>query len=141
MIFPEASIYAYTPVRSTEMAELTVHSNLLPAEPLRKRVPERDTDGGPLADVMVLLPGLRDLPQHLLRTAIAQIQPRISYLTRKTQIRRTLDRAGNGGAAGNFSLSVGAMWGVRRRERRRATDRLIRLGESLALATRRRPGR
>ena len=79
MIFPEASIYAYTPMRSTEMAELTVHCNLLPAEPLRKRVPERDTDGGPLADVMVLLPGLRDLPQHLLRTAIAQIQAVCAY--------------------------------------------------------------
>ena len=56
------------------MAELTVHRDILPAEPLRKRVPERDSDGGPLADVMVLLPGLRDLPQHLLQRAVAQIQ-------------------------------------------------------------------
>ncbi len=56
------------------MAELTIHRELMPAEPLRKRVPERDADGGPLADVMVLLPGLRELPAHLLQKAIAQIQ-------------------------------------------------------------------
>ncbi len=56
------------------MAELTVYRDILPAEPLRKRVPERDADGQALADIMVLIPGLRELPQHLLQAAVARIQ-------------------------------------------------------------------
>ncbi len=55
------------------MTELTVFRNILPGEPLRKRIPERSADGCALADVMVLLPGLRELPQHLLQGAITRI--------------------------------------------------------------------
>jgi len=39
-------------------------------EPLRLRVPTHDEDGRPLSDFMVLVPGLRDKPRHLIDAAL-----------------------------------------------------------------------
>lgn len=43
-------------------------------QPLYKRAPGRDENGKPVADFMLLIPGLRDLPKHLLRQKVAVIQ-------------------------------------------------------------------
>ena len=40
------------------------------AEPLRNRAPAHDENGRPLSDFMILIPGLRDKPQHLIDTAV-----------------------------------------------------------------------
>jgi hypothetical protein len=43
------------------------------AEPLRLRVPTHDEDGRPLSDFMVLIPGLRDKPRHLIDATINDV--------------------------------------------------------------------
>ena len=40
------------------------------AEPLRKRAPSHDENGKPLSDFMMLVPGLRDKPKHLVDSTI-----------------------------------------------------------------------
>lgn len=41
------------------------------AEPLHRRVPTADEDGKPLADFMMLIPGLRDWPRARFERALA----------------------------------------------------------------------
>jgi len=43
------------------------------AEPLRKRAPSHDERGRPLSDFMMLIPGLRDKPKHLIDHAIQDV--------------------------------------------------------------------
>ncbi|MFP4560843.1 MAG: hypothetical protein ACLFRB_03820 [Thiohalorhabdus sp.] len=45
-----------------------------PSAPLWKRVPSRDPEGRPLADFMMLIPGLRDRPESDLRATVAEIE-------------------------------------------------------------------
>lgn len=47
---------------------------LLAGEPLWKQVPTRDETGRPLADFMMLIPGLRDRPRASLSAVLAQVQ-------------------------------------------------------------------
>lgn len=42
-------------------------------QPLYERVPTRDEEGRPLSDFMMLLPGLRDQPQHQLSAVLARV--------------------------------------------------------------------
>lgn len=49
-------------------------SLLGPAEPLWKRAPTRDASGKPLHDFMMLIPGLRDREEALLREAVSRIE-------------------------------------------------------------------
>jgi hypothetical protein len=49
-------------------------SLLSPAEPLWKRAPTRDANGKPLHDFMMLIPGLRDREETLLREAVSRIE-------------------------------------------------------------------
>jgi len=43
------------------------------AEPLRKRAPSHDEHGRPLSDFMMLIPGLRDKPKHLIDRTIQDL--------------------------------------------------------------------
>jgi len=45
-----------------------------PSDPLWKRVPTRDAEGRPLADFMMLIPRLREKPEHALRTTLGEIE-------------------------------------------------------------------
>jgi hypothetical protein len=45
-----------------------------PGTPLWQIVPTRDEDGRPLADFMILIPGLRSQPQYVLNTTLNNIQ-------------------------------------------------------------------
>jgi hypothetical protein len=42
-------------------------------EPLRLRVPTHDEDGRPLSDFMVLIPGLREKPRHVIDATIQDV--------------------------------------------------------------------
>ena len=56
------------------MSRLIVSPTLIPAEPLRKRVPTFDEKGNALSDFIVLFPGLVKKPQHLVQETIKHIQ-------------------------------------------------------------------
>lgn len=52
-----------------------VHTGgLQPHQPLYERVPTRDTDGHPLSDFMMLIPGLRDRPRQQFNDVLARIE-------------------------------------------------------------------
>jgi hypothetical protein len=53
---------------------LTPGMELDPAEPLWKRVPTRDDNGGPLSDFMMIIPKLRTKPRELIHRTIEEIQ-------------------------------------------------------------------
>lgn len=42
-------------------------------EPLRKRAPSHDEDGKPLCDFMMIIPGLRDKPKHIIDDTIQDV--------------------------------------------------------------------
>ena len=44
-----------------------------PAEPLRMRAPSHGEDGRPLCDFMMLVPGLRQQPRHMIDSTIREI--------------------------------------------------------------------
>ena len=49
------------------------------AEPLRKRAPLHDEHGRPLSDFMMLIPGLRDKPRHLIDNTIQDLHIALTY--------------------------------------------------------------
>jgi hypothetical protein len=51
------------------------------AEPLRKRAPSHDEHGKPLSDFMMLVPGLRDKPKHLIEAAIQDIHIALAHFS------------------------------------------------------------
>ena len=54
------------------LPRLSVHFDTA-AEPLRKRAPSHDENGKPLSDFMMLVPGLRDKPKHIVDNTIQDI--------------------------------------------------------------------
>lgn len=58
------------------MSRPLLHSarSLQPAEPLWQRAPVRDTDGSPLSDFMMIIPGLRDQPPTRRRRTVDRIR-------------------------------------------------------------------
>ena len=50
-------------------------------EPLGKRVPQHDEQGKPLSDFMMLVPGLRDKPKHLIEAAIQDIHIALAHFS------------------------------------------------------------
>ena len=48
------------------------------SEPLRKRAPSRDEDGRALSDFMMLIPGLREKPKHLIESTIQDMHLALS---------------------------------------------------------------
>jgi hypothetical protein len=55
---------------------------LEPDEPLWKRVPSRDSEGRPLADFMMIVPGLRDKPEAGLRTTVGELEKVLTFYGR-----------------------------------------------------------
>ena len=51
------------------------------AEPLRKRAPSHDENGRPFSDFMMLVPGLRDKPKHLVDAAIQDIHIALAHFS------------------------------------------------------------
>ena len=67
-----------------------------PGTPLWQIVPTRGTDGKPLADFMMLIPGLRKRPQHEINTAL-------------NNIRKVLEKFQDVVFA-NFNLKINVLW-------------------------------
>jgi len=51
------------------------------AEPLRMRAPSHDEQGRPLSDFMMLIPGLRDKPKHLIDHTIQDVHIALTYFS------------------------------------------------------------
>ena len=51
------------------------------SEPLRKRAPSHDEDGRPLSDFMMLIPGLRDKPKHMIDTALQDVHIALTHFS------------------------------------------------------------
>ena len=55
-------------------SDLVLSTTLHTMEPLRKRVPVQDEDGRALGDFMMIIPGLRSKPKHIIQRTAAEIQ-------------------------------------------------------------------
>jgi hypothetical protein len=53
---------------------------LLPAEPLHRRAPKRDADGRAYGDFMLLIPGLRARPRHLVEHTLRELESSLAAL-------------------------------------------------------------
>jgi hypothetical protein len=69
---------------------------LEPGTPLWQVVPTRDADGKPLADFMMLIPGLRKRPQHEINATLNNIQ-------------KVLEQY-NDVVFANFNLKINVLW-------------------------------
>ena len=52
--------------------KLSVH--LAPAEPLWKLAPTKDNDGGPVSDLLMIIPKLKSKPEHYIKDTLANIE-------------------------------------------------------------------
>ncbi len=57
-----------------DKSDLKLSVNLTPAEPLWKVVPTRDADGGPVSDVLMIIPKLKTKPEHHIKATLANIE-------------------------------------------------------------------
>ena len=51
------------------------------SEPLRKRAPSHDENGRPLSDFMMLIPGLRDKPKHLVDSTLQDVHIALTHFS------------------------------------------------------------
>ena len=51
------------------------------AEPLRKRAPLHDEHGRPLSDFMILIPGLREKPRHMIDATIQDVHIALTHFS------------------------------------------------------------
>ena len=51
------------------------------AEPLRKRAPSHDEQGRPLSDFMMLIPGLREKPRHMIDATIQDMHIALAHFS------------------------------------------------------------
>ncbi len=70
---------------------------LMPAEPLWKRVPTSDADGGRLSDFMMLIPRLRTWPTRRIERTLGEI-------------REVLDRFQHAVVFADFNLRLNLLW-------------------------------
>lgn len=54
--------------------ELKLSIDLAPAEPLWKLAPTRDEDGGPVSDVLMIIPKLKTKPEQHIKDTLANIE-------------------------------------------------------------------
>ncbi len=54
--------------------ELKLSIDLSPAEPLWKVAPTRDENGGPVSDLLMIIPKLKHRPEHYIRETFANIE-------------------------------------------------------------------
>ncbi len=55
-------------------SELKLSIGLVPAEPLWKSVPTRDEDGGPVSDILMIIPKLKNRPEQYIKNTLADIE-------------------------------------------------------------------
>lgn len=57
-----------------DKTELKLGIGLVPAEPLWKLVPTRDTEGGPVSDLLMIIPKLKTKPEQYIKDTLANIE-------------------------------------------------------------------
>jgi hypothetical protein len=57
-----------------DKTDLKLSVNLNPAEPLWKLAPTRDKDGGPVSDVLLIIPKLKTKPEQYIKDTLANIE-------------------------------------------------------------------
>lgn len=53
---------------------ITLSVELSPAEPLWKVAPTRDENGGPVSDILMIIPKLKLKPQHYIKQTLSDIE-------------------------------------------------------------------
>ncbi len=54
--------------------DLKLSVDLCPAEPLWKLAPTRDKEGGPVSDVLIIIPKLKTRPEQYIKDTLANIE-------------------------------------------------------------------
>ena len=57
-----------------DKTELKLSVDLSPAEPLWKLAPTRDKDGGPVSDLLMIIPKLKTKPEQYIKDTLANIE-------------------------------------------------------------------
>ena len=57
-----------------DKTELKLSVDLAPAEPLWKLAPTRDENGGPVSDVLMIIPKLKTQPEQYIKDTLANIE-------------------------------------------------------------------
>ncbi len=55
-------------------SDLKLSVELSPAEPLWKLAPTHDQDGGPVSDLLMIIPKLKTRPEHYIKDTLANIE-------------------------------------------------------------------
>ena len=56
-----------------DKTDLKISVSLTPAEPLWKLAPTRDKDGGPVSDLLMIIPKLKTKPEQVIKDTLANI--------------------------------------------------------------------
>lgn len=57
-----------------ENTEIKLSVDLNPAEPLWKLAPTRDQEGGPVSDILMIIPKLKTKPEYYIRETLANVE-------------------------------------------------------------------
>ncbi len=57
-----------------DKSELKLSISLAPAEPLWKLAPTRDKEGGPVSDLLMIIPKLKTKPEQYIKDTLANIE-------------------------------------------------------------------
>jgi hypothetical protein len=57
-----------------EKSNLKLSLDITPAQPLWKLAPTKDKDGGPVSDVLMIIPKLKTRPEHYIKDTLANIE-------------------------------------------------------------------
>jgi len=80
-------------------------TEVMPALPLYKRAPREDEHGRPLSDFMMIIPKLRNRPEHLIEETVAKIE-------------RVLNRYTHAVVFADLNLKLNVLWVIVRPEAR-----------------------
>jgi hypothetical protein len=57
-----------------DKTNLKLSLDITPAQPLWKLAPTKDKDGGPVSDVLMIIPKLKTRPEHYIKDTLANIE-------------------------------------------------------------------
>lgn len=57
-----------------DKTDLKLSINITPAEPLWKLAPTKDEDGGPVSDLLMIIPKLKSRPEEYIKDTLANIE-------------------------------------------------------------------
>ena len=96
---------AMTALQKGTQANLARTSEMIPSVPLYKRAPREDEHGRPLSDFMMIIPKLRNRPEHLIEETVIKIE-------------RVLKRYAHAVVFADLNLKLNVLWVIVRPEAR-----------------------